>query len=54
MAASRRNTGSCMIALTNVELDPYLDEWPLGNVRCCKLGCAGDVRDNGPELLIGK
>lgn len=31
-----------------------VDGWPLGSIRCCKLGSANSAMDNGSKLEIGK
>lgn len=38
--------------LSNVEPSQYLDEWPIGNIRCREFGCTDGVMSNGSGLLI--
>lgn len=33
--------------VSNVQPSYYLNDWPLGKSRFCKLGCAGRLLDNG-------
>lgn len=40
--------------LSSIKPGQYIDEWPLGDTRYCKLGNASGVMDNDLKLKIGE
>lgn len=55
MSASRWNKGFSLLLpkLSNVGPDQYIDGWPLGNTKFCKMRCENSVMANGSKFLIG-